>query len=266
MNPPGHEPPAASAGTAHPSSFDIGLHRVALAAPLQWLRLGWRDFMRAPLIGVFYGASFAAMGWTLLLLFRHAPAYTLALSAGFLLAGPFLCLGLYDVSRRLERGETPRLAASLLAWRARTGTLAVFGALLLILELLWGRASLLVFALSFDALPDFRGSVLALLDPGNLTFIVAYLVVGGLFAAIIFGIAVVGMPMILDRQTDAITAGLTSLRLCFTQPAVMLCWAALITLLVVLAMLPGFAGLLLAAPVLGHASWHAYRATVVAQA
>lgn len=266
MNQPSHEPPAATAGPAHPSAFDIGLHRVPLAAPLQWLQLGWRDFMRAPFIGVFYGASFAAMGWMLLLLFRHAPAYTLALSAGFLLVGPFLCLGLYDVSRRLERAETPRLAASLVAWRARTGTMAVFGAVLLILEMLWGRASLIVFALSFDGMPDFRGSMLALLDPENLAFIVAYLVVGGLFAGIIFAIAVVAMPMILDRQTDAITAGLTSVRLCLTQPAVMLCWGALITLLVVLAMLPGFAGLLVAAPVLGHASWHAYRATVVAPA
>ncbi|MDP3823539.1 MAG: DUF2189 domain-containing protein [Burkholderiales bacterium] len=260
-----HEPSSETRGTDHPSAFDIGLRRVALTAPLQWLRLGCLDFLQAPVIGVFYGASFAAMGWMLLLLFRHAPAYTLALSAGFLLAGPFLCLGLYDVSRRLERGETPRLAASLLAWRARTGTMAVFGAVLLILEMLWGRASLIVFALSFDGMPDFKGSMLALLEPENLAFIVAYLMVGGLFAGIIFAIAVVAMPMILDRQTDAITAGLTSVRLCLTQPAVMLCWGALITLLVVLAMLPGFAGLLVAAPVLGHASWHAYRATVAPQ-
>jgi len=266
MSPHSHEPASATVGATNRSAFDIGLHRVALTAPLRWLQLGWRDFMRAPGIGVFYGASFAAMGWTLLLLFRHAPAYTLALSAGFLLVGPFLCLGLYDVSRRLERGEPPRLAASLVAWRARTGTMAVFGAVLLILEMLWGRASLIVFALSFDGMPDFKGSMLALLDPENLTFIVAYLVVGGLFAGVIFAITVVAMPMILDRQTDAITAGLTSLRLCLTQPAVMLCWGAVITLLVVLAMLPGFAGLLVAAPVLGHASWHAYRATVAAQA
>jgi uncharacterized membrane protein len=264
MNPNSHEPSAETSVTANAGAFDIGLHRVALAAPLRWLQLGWRDFMRAPVIGVFYGTSFAAMGWTLLLLFRHAPAYTLALSAGFLLVGPFLCLGLYDVSRRLERGATPRLATSLVAWRARTGTMAVFGAVLLILEMLWARASLVVFALSFDGMPDFKGSMLALLDPENLAFIVAYLAVGGLFAGIIFAISVVAMPMILDRQTDAITAGLTSLRLCLTQPAVMLCWGAVITLLVVLAMLPGFAGLLVAAPVLGHASWHAYRATVAA--
>jgi uncharacterized membrane protein len=262
MNPHSHEPDAANV-SASPSAFDIGLHHVDLTVPLRWLQLGWRDFRRAPAVGLFYGTSFAAMGWMLLLLFRHAPAYTLALSAGFLLVGPFLCLGLYDVSRRLERGETPRLAASLVAWRTRTATMAVFGALLLILEMLWARASLVVFALSFDGMPDFRGSMLALLDPENLAFIVAYLAVGGLFAGIIFAIAVVAMPMILDRQTDAITAGLTSLRLCLTQPAVMLCWGAVITLLVVLAMLPGFAGLLVVAPVLGHASWHAYRATVV---
>lgn len=258
-----HEPATPASGAASSSAFDIGLHRVALAAPLQWLQLGWRDFMRSPVIGLFYGASFAAMGWTLLLLFRHAPAYTLALSAGFLLAGPFLCLGLYDVSRRLERGEAPRLAASLVAWRERTGTMAVFGTVLLILEMLWGRASLIVFALSFDGMPDFKGSMLALFDRGNLTFIVAYLAVGGLFAGIIFAITVVAMPMILDRQTDAITAGLTSLRLVFTQTGVMLTWAALIALLVGLALLPWFVGLLVVGPVIGHASWHAYREAVV---
>ena len=83
-----------------------------------------------------------------------------------------------------------------------------------------------------------------------------------MFAGLIFAISVVAMPMILDRQTDAITAALTSLHLCFAQPVVMLLWGALITLLVVAAMLPAFAGLLIAGPVLGHASWHSYRAAV----
>ena len=256
--------PAAPHGLPDPSAFDIRLHAVGLGAPWQWLRLGWRDFRRAPGIGVFYGACFAFMGWMLLELFRHAPAYTLALSAGFLLAGPFMCLGLYDVSRKLEHGDTPGLVASLTAWRARTGTMAVFGAVLLVLEMLWARASLIVFALSFDGMPDFKGSLLALIDPENLAFIVAYVAVGGLFAGLIFAIGVVAMPMILDRQTDAITAGLTSLRLCLTQPALMVLWGAVITALVVLAMTPWFLGLLVVAPVLGHASWHAYRATVAA--
>ena len=113
-------------------------------------------------------------------------------------------------------------------------------------------------------MPDFKGSLLAMLDPENLAFIVAYVAVGGLFAGLIFAIGVVAMPMILDRQTDAITAGLTSLRLCLTQPALMVLWGAVITALVVLAMVPWFLGLLVVAPVVGHASWHAYRATVAA--
>jgi uncharacterized membrane protein len=256
------EPSVEPTQSPEPAAFAVSLNTLGLYTPLRWLRLGWLDFVRAPAIGLVYGACFTAMGWMLLLLFRHAPAYTLALSAGFLLVGPFLCLGLYDVSRKLERDEPPRLAASLVAWRTRTGTMAIFGAVLLILEMLWARASLIVFALSFNGMPDFKGSLLALLDPENLSFIISYIVVGSLFAGLIFAISVVAMPMILDRQTDAITAGLTSLRLCLTQPKLMIFWGALITLLVVLAMAPGFMGLLVVAPVLGHASWHAYRAAV----
>lgn len=255
-------PADAARSEATVTAFDLPLCNLPLLAPVQWLRLGWHDFTRAPGIGLFYGACFAGMGWLLLYVFEHAAAYTLALSAGFLLMGPFLCLGLYDVSSKLERGERPDFRASLMAWNARAGTMGIFGGVLLILEMLWGRASLIVFALSFNGMPDFKGSLLALLNPANLGFIVAYLMVGALFAGLIFTISVVSMPMILDRQTDAITAGLTSLRLCLTQPGVMLLWGAVLTLIVVLAMLPGFLGLLVAGPVIGHASWHAYRAAV----
>jgi uncharacterized membrane protein len=230
--------------------------------PLRWLRMGARDFARCPGIGLFYGVCFMVMGWALLKVYQNAAAYVLALSAGFLLVGPFLCLGLYHVSQTLERGEKPDFGASLLAWDTRTGTLAIFGFVLLVLEMLWGRAALVVFAVSFDGMPDFKGSLPALLDPENLGFIVAYLAVGGVFAGLIFAISVVAMPLILDRPVDAITAGLTSLRLVLTQPGVMLLWGALITALVVAAMLPWFAGLVVAGPVLGHASWHAYRAAV----
>jgi len=256
--------PAASPPAAPPSSspFSIALNPLPLSAPLRWLALGTRDFARAPFIGLFYGACFMVMGWALLRVFEHAPAYTLALSAGFLLMGPFLCLGLYQTSLRLERGEKPDFGDSLLAWQTRTGTLAIFGFVLLVLEMLWGRAALVVFAVSFDGMPDFKGSIRALLDPDNLQFIVAYLAVGGVFAGLIFAVSVVAMPMILHRQTDAITAGLTSLRLVLTQPLVMILWGAVITALVVLAMLPWFVGLVVVGPVIGHASWHAYRAAV----
>lgn len=245
-----------------PSVFDIPLTALSWSDPLRWLAAGWRDFWRAPGIGLFYGGCFTAMGWLLLKVFEYSPAWTLALSAGFLLVGPFLCLGLYDVSRKLERGERPDFGQSLTAWDTRMGTMAIFGTVLLVLEMVWARASLVVFALSFDGMPDFKGSLTKLIDPENIEFIIAYTGVGSIFAGMIYAVSVVSMPMILDRQTDAISAGLTSIRLCLKQPGVMLLWGMLITLLVVLAMLPAFLGLLVVGPVLGHATWHAYRAAV----
>ena len=243
--------------------FLPALRPLALRDPFHWLALGARDFFRAPAIGLFFGACFVAMGWALLEVFENAPAYVLGLSAGFLLVGPFLCMGLYQVSERLERGERPRLVDAAMAWRRKLDTLAIFGLVLLVLEMLWARASLVLFALTFEGrMPDFAGSLRSLIDPNNLDFILGWTALGGLFAAIIFSVSVVSIPMILDRRTDAITSGLTSIRLVLAQPAVLLSWAAIITILVVLAMLPGFAGLLVVGPILGHASWHAYRASI----
>jgi uncharacterized membrane protein len=255
--------PHAAPEAGESAGFMAALRPPSFADPPRWLAAGWRDFTRAPVIGLFFGACFVAMGWALLKVFANAPAFVLGLSAGFLLVGPFLCVGLYRVSDRLERGERPTLPDAMLAWRRHLDTLGVFGVVLLVLEMLWARASLVVFALSFQgSMPDFAGSLRSLVDPKNLEFIIAWVALGGVFATLIFSVSVVSMPMILDQRTDAITAGLTSIRLVLARPAVLLSWAATITLLVVLAMLPGFAGLLVVGPVLGHASWHAYRATV----
>jgi uncharacterized membrane protein len=242
--------------------FGPQLNRLSASAPWAWLQLGWRDLRRQPRIGLFFGACFTLMGLAVLMVFRHAPIYTLALCAGFLLLGPLLCLGLYEVSRRLERGEAVTLADALVAWRANLPQIAIFGMVLLVIEMLWGRAALVVFAISFNGMPDFAGSVLKLLDAANLGFILAYVGIGALFAGLIFGVSVIAMPLLLDRRTDAVSAGLASLKLCLTQPLVLLQWGIIVTLLVVLAMLPMFAGLIVVGPWLGHASWHAYRAAL----
>lgn len=242
--------------------FGPPLNTLSLADPWRWLAAGWQDFLQAPAIGLFFGLCFMLMGIAVLQVFAHAPIYTLALCAGFLLAGPFLCLGLYQVSRRLALGQTPSLIDALTAWRRRLSQIAIFGAVLLILEMIWGRAALIVFAVSFTGMPDFAGAPLQLLAPENLGFIVAYLGVGALFAGLIFGVSVIAMPMLLDRDTDAVSAGLASLKLSLTQPLVMLLWGAIISALVLLAMLPAFLGLLVVGPVLGHASWHAYKAAL----
>lgn len=246
--------------TRTPSVFSLPLARLRFADPFQWLRLGWADFKRCPRIGLFYGLCFFVMGHALLAVFQNAPAYVLALSAGFLLMGPFLCLGLYDASKAMQtQSHLPSLRASLLAWRPTKGTMGIFAGVLLILELLWGRASLVVFAVTFNTMPSTEKLLPQLINPENIGFLVTYTAVGGLFAGLIFVTSVISIPMIMDRQVDAISAGLTSIRACLQNPAVMLLWGALITVLVALAMLPLFLGLFVVGPVIGHATWHAYR-------
>jgi uncharacterized membrane protein len=253
---------AAALAAARSSAFAIPLRPLSLADPLRWLALGWRDYRRAPGLGLFYGVVFVVMGWAIAKVFEQAPPYTLALSGGFLLVGPFLCLGIYRVSQRLEQGVKPEFADSVLAWESRISQLGIFGFVLLVLEMLWARATLVVFAVTFDGMPDFKGSLLALLDPENMTFIVAWSALGAVFATLIFAFTVVSMPMLLDRKTDAITAALTSFRLVLGQPGVMFFWGLLIAVITFSAMLPWFIGLLVTGPLIGHASWHAYRAAV----
>ena len=244
--------------------FALELRSLSLADPLRWLARGWQDFVRCPKVGAFYGLCFFLMGHALWYVFHAAPAYVLALSAGFLLLGPFLCLGIYDASRSCDRNLRPSLRSSLVAWRHSKGAIAIFAGVLLILELVWGRASLVVFAVTFNALPSSEHLLTELLSLQNLEFLVTYTVVGAFFAGLIFVTSVISIPMIMDRQVDAVSAGLTSIRACAQNPLVMLFWGALITLTVLLAMLPWFLGLLIAGPVLGHATWHAYRAVVPA--
>jgi len=241
------------------SIFSLELTPLRPTDPLRWIARGWHDFVRCPQIGLFYGGCFFLMGHALWWVFQAAPAYVLALSAGFLLMGPFLCLGLYDASRALEAGQRPSLRASLLAWQPTKGTMAIFAGVLLILEMLWGRASLVVFAVTFNTMPDTSHLLRALFQVQNLEFLITYTVVGAVFAGLIFVTNVISIPMILDREVDAISAGLTSIRACLQNPGVMLGWGLLITLLVATAMAPWFLGLLVVGPVLGHATWHAYR-------
>jgi uncharacterized membrane protein len=261
-DPPTHLTSADIAARAAKSNsvFSLPLTPLNFSDPFQWLRLGWADFKRCPRIGLFYGLCFFAMGHALLAVFQNAPAYVLALSAGFLLMGPFLCLGLYDASKAMQtQSHRPSLRASLLAWQPTKKTMGIFAGVLLILELLWGRASLVVFAVTFNTMPSTEKLLPQLVNPENIGFLITYTVVGGFFAGLIYITSVISIPMIMDRKVDAVTAGLTSMRACFQNPGVMLFWGAMITLMIALAMLPAFLGLLIAGPVIGHATWHAYQ-------
>lgn len=242
----------------------VSLQALRLADPLRWLYRGARDLCALPATALFYGLCFWAMARLLAWVFRTRPEYAMSLASGCLLVGPFLAMGLYDASRRRAAGLAPSLPESITCWERNLSGMGMLVLVLVLLELLWGRASLVVFALFFDAgMPSTAGVLQALLSPQNWDFVAVYCAVGGAFAALVFVISVVALPMILDRDTDALTASITSARVVFANGAVMLLWGALITATVALSLywLWGLA-LIATGPLLGHASWHAYRAAL----
>lgn len=237
--------------------------QLRLSDPFHWLVRGGRDLVAAKGIAVFYGVCFWAMAWVLAAVFRSKPEFAMSIASGCLLLGPFLAMGLYEVSRRREQGRTPDLQASLTCWSPHLRSMGLLLLVLIVLELLWGRASLVVFAVFFNTgMPSTTGVIQAIFNPENWEFLAVYGVVGGMFAGLVFAVAVVSIPMILDRDTDAISAAITSLEVVFNNMAVMLLWGLLITGLVILAFIPRGLGLVLIGPWLGHASWHAYRGSV----
>lgn len=240
------------------------IREVSAGAPFRWLRKGWADFRAAPFPSLFYGAGFAAMGLLINVVFANAYQYTFALGIGFMLLAPFLTIGLYDIARRRESGERVALVPTLSAWRNNVGAIGVYAVVLTVIMLVWGRASLVTFALFYThEMPSLQGFLSQVISLDNLEFLVAYAIVAGLFATLVFATSVVSIPMLLGRRADAITAVIASL-ICFGRnlPA-MLVWALLIVGLTALGFATWFVGLAVAIPLLGLATWHAYRELVV---
>ena len=257
VSPPPYVPPPSEA----PPREVIAL---SWSDPTRWLLSGWRDLTAYPGISLFYGLAFWCMAFVLGAVFRAKPEYTMTMASGCLLVGPFLAMGLYEVSRRRELGLPAGFMTSMTCWQTHLRSMGLLVGVLIVLELLWGRASLVVIAVFFNTgMPSSVGVVQAVFNPDNWEFVLAYTLVGSAFAALVFAITVVSIPMILDRDTDAITAAIASVEVVVTYPGVMLLWGALITMLVASALLmPWALGLVLVGPLLGHATWHAYRGSV----
>ena len=232
--------------------------------PFRWLGLGWRDFASHPVISFLYGLPFWCMALVLEAVFHAEPEYAMSVVSGGLLIAPFVAMGLYDLSRRREKFQRFNPLGSLTCWKKHLRSMGMLTGILLVIAMLWGRASLIITALFFDTvMPSDFDVMEAALDAQNWEFVIAYVAVAGASVALLFTLCVVSVPMILDRDTDAITAAIASAEVVGNNTGVMVLWAALIVVLVAVSVwLPFFAGLAVAAPVLGHASWHAYRSVV----
>lgn len=234
--------------------------QVSLGAPLRWLARGFADLRACPGPSLFYGACFAAMGLLTVLTLAHAYAYIAALASGFLLVGPLFAMGLYEVSRRRERGEACTLTPTLTVWRRNLGNIGVFAVVLGVVLLVWARASMVVFALFYtETLPSLENIAEQILTLRNLEFLATYFGVGLVFATVAFAASVVSVPLMLDRNQDAVSAMLGSFGALLNNPGPMLVWAVLIVLLTAIGFATFNLGFIVLMPILGHASWHAYR-------
>lgn len=238
---------------------------VSMDEPWEWLSAGWRDTYRTPGTSLVYGAMFSVMGYLLVAMVGHQFHLSLALASGFLLVGPFLVMGIYDLSMRLERGEPPSLFHALTAWKVNLMPTMLFGILLGILMVVWARLSAVLFALVVGTeVLSVGGTVESLFFTGSgFVFLMVFTTVGGVLATAVFTVSVVSIPMMLDRKCDVITAVLTSVKAVTVNPGPMLLWAGLIVVLTGAGMVTFFLGLAVTLPIIGHATWHAYRAVVV---
>ncbi|MBA5776215.1 DUF2189 domain-containing protein [Stappia sp. F7233] len=262
----GAPPPAAT-----PRIDPTRVNAVTFNAIVDALAAGMRDFRTAPTYGIFFGAVFT-FGGILVVLTAAALkigylSYPLAIAFGMI--GPFAAVGLYEVSRRLERNiplDWPGVLGVI--WAQRKRELAWMAFVVLFIQIMWMYQVRLLLALflgfqSFASFGDFLQVVVT--TPEGITFLIVGNLVGAALSIILFSLTVVSFPMLLDRDVDFITAMITSVRSVVTSPRAMIGWALVVTITLVLSMLPLFLGLLVTLPVLGHTTWHLYRRLVPPQ-
>lgn len=237
------------------------VRKVEPQRPFVWLQRGWADFKKAALPSLIYGGWAAAFGFALLMVAWRSTYLVPALVGGFLLVAPFVAIVFYALSQQIEQGRRVDGAEAVFAWRRNSESIALWGLVLTLALILWERIAAILFALSYGGeVTDLRMLMADIFLSGKyLPLLLVYFAVGGIFAFTVFVFGVVTAPMLLDRDVDVVTAALTSLRACLANPRAILVWAALIAVLTALGFATAMIGMAIIFPVLGHASWHAYR-------
>ena len=228
---------------------------------------GIRDFRTAPKYGLFFGAFYALAGWLIvgLVYWLEMPYFAYPLATGFALFAPFAATGLYDVSRRLERGDPLSWGAVLGSVRSVSGKELAWMAVVTVFTLIiW----LDIAAFLFFGFMGFGGGSTGdmlheiLTTPRGWVFLAIGNFVGALLAGVVFSYSAVSFPMLYDRSVDFVTAMVSSVKTVLKNPWPMFLWACIIGMQLALSLASAFLGLIVALPVLGHTTWHIYRKAV----
>jgi uncharacterized membrane protein len=240
--------------------FVAPCRRLPISAPLRWVRLGWQDLVRAPAASFTYGLLVVAISWLVSLGAWRMGSWVLLLSAlsGFVFIAPVIAIGLYEISRQVERGSPPSIPAAIRGTRRALGNAMVFALALLVVFLVWARAASMI-------------SIFLPMDSSATPVeFVAYFgigsAVGAIFAAITFGVSAFSLPMIDDRECDTVTALITSVNAVLRNKRAMAVWGAIIVLAVLVGVATAFLAFWILIPLLGYATWHAYEDAIDASA
>ena len=247
------------ASTPDELPFAAPCRNLAIGAPLHWLRLGWADLRAAPRQSLSYGLVMLALSYLITAAtwrFGNLGLY-LGLVSGFVFVGPWLALTLYSISRRLEEGRRVSLARSMGDAARAVGNALVFAVILTVVFLVWARAATMVHVF-FPPTENPSWSELA-------PFLAVGTAVGAFFSAIVFAASAFSLPMLMDRRTDTVTAVVTSINAVLRNKRAMAVWAAIIVACVLIGAVTAWLAFVVLLPLIGHATWHAYRRTIDAR-
>lgn len=237
------------------------VRRVPALQALVWLRRGWDDLVHLKSASLGHGALITALGAVLLMLGSSHPYLVAAAVSGYLLVGPIMTTGLCELSRRREAGESTAFDSSLQGMSRNPEGLFYFGLVLGLVAAVWFVLSGLILQSALHASAPTLSEALwgSLSDAASRPQLLAYLGSGALLAALVFALSVVAVPLIIDRHASALDAMLVSAKATFWNLPAMAVWAALIVAVTALGFVPLLLGMIVVAPLLGHATWHAHR-------
>ena len=244
----------------------LALKAPAMDDPWRWLALGWGDLWRSPALSLGYGAAFVVIGLVVTagLWWAGFESMSPALAAGFTLLGPVLAAGLYEMSRRYEAGQPVSLRDAMGAHLPSPPQFAFLAFMLMFAFLVWVRLAMLNYAMFTygNYMPINEFARFALTTEAGLTMVVVGTAIGGLLATVVYAISVISVPILMRHDVDVLSAIWISVQTVLHNPGPMLLWAWLIAALTAFGIATMFLGLIIVFPLIGHATWHAYRTIV----